>query len=429
MFEDGRAERREGGRAVRRSGGQAVGGPPPTYRVFPLPLFRLLVLLSTLLTAFPPFRLSALHAQNPSDIESSRKRLEEIRAERDRLRREQEQLENQVRDAGAELRNIERQREVSNRLVNELERQMRGLGDQLLSSSQQLALAQDNLADRRAVLERRLVDIYKRGPLYTFQVLLSAESFGDLLSRYKYLYLQNRQDRSLVEDIGKLENRIRQQRGELVNTQEDLDRRREERASELKSYEILAEQRSAQLSRLKRSSESTQQRLTALERDEARLNELLASLERARKGAAGASVAGAGLTTADLGSLDWPVEGRILFRFGRDTLPSGAVIRRNGIGIAAPAGSPVKAVSSGRVALVQRLGTYGLTVALEHGNGYFSLYMQLGSAAVTTGATVQKGEVIGTVGGENTDQGPHLYFEIRGDHQIALDPADWLRRR
>jgi septal ring factor EnvC (AmiA/AmiB activator) len=429
MFDGGRAERREGGRAVRRSGGQAVGRPAPTYRRSALPPFRLLLVVSALLTALPPFRPSALHAQNPSDIESSRKRLEEIRAERDRLRREQEQLENQVRDAGAELRNIERQREVSNRLVNELERQMRGLGDQLLSSSQQLALAQDNLADRRAVLERRLVDIYKRGPLYTFQVLLSAESFGDLLSRYKYLYLQNRQDRSLVEDIGKLENRIRQQRGELVNTQEDLDRRREERASELKSYEILAEQRSAQLSRLKRSSESTQQRLTALERDEARLNELLASLERARRGAAGASVAGAGLTTADLGSLDWPVEGRILFRFGRDTLPSGAVIRRNGIGIAAPAGSPVKAVSSGRVALVQRLGTYGLTVALEHGNGYFSLYMQLGSAAVTTGATVQKGEVIGTVGGENTDQGPHLYFEIRGDHQIALDPADWLRRR
>ena len=155
-----------------------------------------------------------LHAQNPQpDLESSRKRLEDIRAERDRLRREQQQLESQVRDAGAELRNIERQREVTNRLVNELERQMRGLGDQLLSSSQQLALAQDNLADRRAVLDRRLVEIYKRGPLYTFQVLLTAESFGDLLSRYKYLYLQNRQDRSLVEDIARLGNRIRQQPG------------------------------------------------------------------------------------------------------------------------------------------------------------------------------------------------------------------------
>src|SRR5687767_12450820 len=112
-------------------------------------------------------RLTAagLSAQTPQpDFEASRRRLEDIRAERDRLRREQQQLESQVRDAGAELRNIERQREVTNQLVNELERQMRGLGDQLLSSSQELALAQDNLADRRAVLERRLVDIYKRGP-------------------------------------------------------------------------------------------------------------------------------------------------------------------------------------------------------------------------------------------------------------------------
>jgi len=388
-------------------------------------------LVLTVLTV--PTVPSVLAAQNPAaDAEASRRRLDEIRSERDRLRREQDRLEGQVRDAGAELRNIERQREATNRIVNELERQMRGLGDQLLSSSQQLALAQDNLADRRAVLNRRLVEIYKRGPLFTFQVLLTAESFGDLLSRYKYLYLQNRQDRSLVEDITRLESRIRLQRGELVGVQTDLDRRREERASELKSYEILAEERSARLSRLRRSSESTQQRISALERDEARLNDILASLDRARRPRAAAlpaSPGGADLTTADLGSLDWPVSGRILFRFGRDTLPSGAVIRRNGIGIAAPAGTPVKAVSSGRVALVQRLGTYGLTVVVEHGNGYFSLYMQLGSASVAAGESIQRGQSIGTVGGENTDQGAHLYFEIRGENQIALDPADWLRRR
>jgi septal ring factor EnvC (AmiA/AmiB activator) len=383
-----------------------------------------------------PLLAPRLQAQTPQpDFEASRRRLEDIRAERDRLRREQQQLESQVRDAGAELRNIERQREVTNRLVNELERQMRGLGDQLLSSSQELALAQDNLADRRAVLERRLIDIYKRGPLHTFQVLLTAESFSDLLSRYKYLYLQNRQDRSLVQDIGRLENRIRQQRGELVNVQEDLDRRREERATELKSYQELAEERSARLGRLRRTSESTQQRISALERDEARLNEVLAGLERARRTPGRGSTprptvpGGGDLTTADLGSLDWPVSGRILFRFGRDTLSSGAVIRRNGIGIAAAVGTPVRAVSSGLVRVVQRLGTYGLTVVVEHGNGYFSLYMQLASAAVAVGSTVQKGESVGTVGGANTDDGPHLYFEIRGENQIALDPTDWLRRR
>src|SRR5881628_2998661 len=115
--------------------------------------------LTTVLCVLASLRLCApTAAQNPpSEIEASRRRLDEIRAERDRLRHEQEKLESQVRDAGAELRNIERQREVTNSIVNELERQMRGLGDRLMSSSQQLALAQDNLADRRAVLERRLV--------------------------------------------------------------------------------------------------------------------------------------------------------------------------------------------------------------------------------------------------------------------------------
>jgi len=369
-----------------------------------------------------------------SDIEASRRRLEDIRAERDRLRREQDRLEGQVRDAGSELKNIERQRDATNRIVNELERQLRSLGDQLLSSSQQLALAQDNLADRRAVLHRRLVEIYKRGPLYSFQVLLSAESFSDLLSRYKYLYLQNRQDRSLVTDIAALESRIRRQRGELVNVREDIDRRKEERSTELRSFQSLAEDRAAQLNRLSRSRESTKQRMSALERDEQRLMDVLASLERNRRSAARTTPAptgpsGGALTTADLGSLEWPVSGTILFQFGRDTTRSGAVIRHNGIGIGAPTGTPVKAVSSGRVALVQRLGTYGLTVVLEHGNGYFSLYMQLASASVETGATVTRGQAIGTVGGDNSEYGSHLYFEIRGENQIALDPADWLRRR
>ncbi len=334
----------------------------------------------------------------------------------------------------AELRNIERQREATNRLVNELERQMRGLGDQLLSSSQQLALTQDNLADRRAVLDRRLVEIYKRGPLHTFQVLLTSGSFADLLARYKYLYLQNRQDRSLVQDIGRLEDRIRRQRGELVTVRDELDRRREERESELRSYRVLADDRAASLARLRRTRQTTTERISALDRDEARLNELLAALERSRRatrpgGGARPAPAPGALTTADLGQLDWPVQGTILFRFGRDTLPSGAVIRRNGIGIGAPAGTPVRAVSPGRVALVQRLGTYGLTVVVEHGNGYFSLYMQLATTAVSQNEAIVKGQVVGTVGGENTAEGSHLYFEIRGENQIALDPADWLRRR
>ena len=66
---------------------------------------------------------------------------------------------------------------------------------------------------------------------------------------------------------------------------------------------------------------------------------------------------------------------------------------------------------------------------LEHGNGYYSVYSHLQSAAVKLGASVARGEAIGGVGGENSDYGPHLHFEIRGENQVALDPTEWLRRR
>jgi murein hydrolase activator len=386
---------------------------------------RILLLLA--LTLAP-----SLHAQG--DLEESKRRLEEIRTERDRLERQRERLQGQVHDVNDELSNLERQRESTQRIVNEIERQIGGLASQLDRSSAELILAQDNLAERRAVLQRRLVDIYKRGTLHTFQVLLAAESFGDLLSRYKYLYLTSEQDRSLVMDVEKLRNRVVQQRNNILNVRGELDRRREEREAEFSKYSELASRRSRRLQSLQRSARSTERRLGELQRDESRLNGLLASLERSRRDEASRALRGGvsapgSITTADLGKLDWPVEGTIVYRFGRDTLPSGGIIRWNGVGIAAPIGTRVKAVEAGKVRLVGQFGTYGLTIVLEHGNGYYSVYSHLESADVKLGGSVSKGSSIGSVGGQNSDYGPHLHFEIRGENQIALDPATWLRRR
>lgn len=380
--------------------------------------------------------------QTPTDPDASRRRLDAIRQEREQLQRQQQRIQSQVTDVGAALRNIDRQREATNRLVNAIESEISGLGSQLERSAAEMMLHQDNLAERRAVLRRRLADIYKRGPLYTFQVLLAAESFGDLLTRYKYLYLSSRQDRDLVTDVEQLTRKVQTQRNELLGISDALERRREEREAELERYADLAQERQSQLRNLQRTSQQTAQRLTALERDEAALNTLLANIERNRRASEASRAArpGAGttpvgtaakpnLTTAALGKLDWPVDGEIILEFGRDTLASGAVVRNNGIGIRAPVGTPVKAVEGGTVQLVQRLSTWGLSVIVEHGNGYYSLYMQLQNASVRQGQEITKGMVVGTVGGANSDRGPHLYFEIRGANQIALDPTAWLRRR
>jgi len=374
---------------------------------------------------------SVAHSQNnvPQQLEESRRRIEQIRREREQLQEERTRLQGQAHTLDQELSNIERQRETTNRIVNELESQIGGLNVQVDKVSSDLALAEDNLAEKRAVVSRRLVDIYKRGPLYGFQVLLAAESFGDLLSRYKYLYLTSRQDRTLLQEVESLRDRVQRQRQEVVQMRSEFSRRRAERETELQNYGTLANERSQRLRQVQRSTRSTEQRLSDLERDENRLNDLLATLERNRRaGDAGTTGAGS-LTTSDIGKLDWPVDGNILYPFGRVTLPSGGVIRRNGIGIAASPGTPVKAVESGTVEFIQRLSTYGLTLGIQHGNGYRSLYMHLGETRVAVGAAITRGQVIATVGEATSDEGSNLYFEIRGENGIALDPADWLRRR
>jgi septal ring factor EnvC (AmiA/AmiB activator) len=376
--------------------------------------------------------------QTTQDLQESRRRLGEIKAERERLQRQQQQLQGQVHDVEDELDNIERQKQSTSRIVVEIERQIGGLSSQLDQASTELVLAQDNLAERKAVLERRLVDIYKRGPLYTWKVLLTAESFGDLLRRYKYLFLSSEQDRALVTDVQRLRDRVAKQRSEIVAVREQLGASRLEREQELSRYSMLAGQREKRLGTLQRSARANEKRLVQLEQDASRLNNVLAALEKAardeaarnrRTPARATTPVPGSLTTASIGRLNWPVEGRIVYRFGRDTLPQGGVIRWNGVGIAAPPGTPVHAVEAGRVRLVETMGTYGLTVILEHGNGYYSIYSHLQGAAVKAGQDVAKGQVLGAVGGENSDYGPHLHFEIRGENQMALDPEDWLRRR
>ena len=85
-------------------------------------------------------------------------------------------------------------------------------------------------------------------------------------------------------------------------------------------------------------------------------------------------------------------------------------------------------MSSGLVRLVDRLGTYGLTVIVHHGGDDYTLYGSLSSVSVKKDQIVSKGQVIGTVGVTDPDMPPHLYFGVRPGGK-AVDPLEWLRGR
>lgn len=376
-----------------------------------------------------------LPAQRPptfdQQMRDNQHRLETIRQERSSVEAELTRLRTAAHSLADELSNLEQQKQSTTRIVNELDRQINGLAGQLDQTTTDLLLAQDALQEKRAVLERRLVDIYKRGPLYGYQVLLAAESFGDLLSRYKYLYLVSRQDRKITDDMDRLRRRIAGERRVLVEARDALGRRRTERADELDRFQTIERDRRENLRVARRDAQQAERRLSQLERDEHSLNDRIEALERARREAEARGVAsGAGsITTADLGRLTWPVDGRVLYGFGIEQGPNNTRIPRHGIGIGAPVGTAVKVVSGGTVSLAGPLGLYLTSVLVDHGGGYYSFYAYLNDATVKTGDRVIAGQVIGHVGGENSDEGPHLHFEIRGQGGIALDPVNWLRTR
>ena len=95
-----------------------------------------------------------------------------------------------------------------------------------------------------------------------------------------------------------------------------------------------------------------------------------------------------------------------------------------GVDYAAPRGTAVKASGDGQVVFAQRKGGYGLTVILQHGSDYTTLYAHLSrfSKGIRPGSQVRQGQIIGYVGSTGLATGPHLHYEfrVRGVHRDPL---------
>ena len=365
-------------------------------------------------------------------MRAQREELDRIRRERADLERRMANLQGSVHDLRDEVANLDRQRVATELVLRTLERQLAAINNDIAETTNRMAMAEGDLTFRRTTLQKRLIDIYKRGPLHSAEALLTARSFGELVARYKYLHELAVHDRALVKRVELLRDDIARQRGELVKLRDAVEENRSDKQREEERLAILTKLRSTSLVQAQRSTQQIQDRLARIRQSESRLGSVIASIDADRRRSEGtrpnAPRTPSTLRTTDLGRLDWPVDGTFLFRFGRVINPNNTTTRWNGVGIQAPIGTPVRAVAPGKVASVGQLGTYGLTVIVDHGGGYFSIYASLNSANVQKGATVRKGDNIGTVGVSDPDLKPHLHFEIRTPPDgKAVDPESWLR--
>ncbi|MEW2472830.1 M23 family metallopeptidase [Micromonospora gifhornensis] len=102
-----------------------------------------------------------------------------------------------------------------------------------------------------------------------------------------------------------------------------------------------------------------------------------------------------------------------------------------GIDFALPAGTPVRAAFGGTVTKAGDVGDgYGISVVIDHGNGYLTHYAHLSTARVSVGEKVSTGQTIGLEGSTGDSTGPHLHFEVhQGQMWNQIDPAPFLRAR
>ena len=126
-----------------------------------------------------------------------------------------------------------------------------------------------------------------------------------------------------------------------------------------------------------------------------------------------------------------PVPGSMSSRYGMRRHPVLGYRRMHaGVDFRARHGTPIVAVSDGRVTSAGRMGGCGNAVRLRHGNGTDTRYCHMSRIAVRSGATVRRGQVIGYVGSTGLSTGPHLHFEVyQGGRHVNPTSVNFATRK
>lgn len=326
-----------------------------------------------------------------------------------------------------ELGTLEQQLAEAERQVSDAVRKLAEMDEALAEQTKNLAelqqqhtQIQQTLAQERSVLAEQIRAAYMIGRHERLHLLLNQQdpsSLGRALAYHQYL-AQARAD--IMRDIIQHQTELEQAAEKIKVQEQQLRQTRNFRTAELKELEAAQQARQHNHLALQQAITQMGAELKSLKQDQARLDELIVSLQRV--------IAGFDLPDAQQvefsarkGELPWPVRASQSIAFGSSR---SSQLNWDGIVLAAPEGTKVAAVHGGRVAYADWLRGFGLMVILDHGSGFMTLYGYNQSLYKEVGDWVEAGDTIALVGQEQ--EAPGLYFAIR-QHGKAKDPGQWCR--
>jgi murein DD-endopeptidase MepM/ murein hydrolase activator NlpD len=281
---------------------------------------------------------------------------------------------------------------------------------------------------RRAVeiLESRVRAIYIEQQPDVLSILVSAESFGDLIDSYEFVNRIGLQDQKIARQVKSAKARAAAKRRATAHTRRltaasvsvintHTEEARVVRDELVSGRDTLAAARRLKRSALTSARETREGYLEEVQALAAQSEELAAAIRNAQ---AGAGSSGTGAPSA--AGFIWPVNGPVTSGYG---MRWGRL--HEGIDIAAATGTPIWAGAAGTVIYAGWLGGYGNLVVVDHGNGLATAYAHASAILVSVGQSVAQGETISLVGSTGNSSGPHLHFEVRVNG-VAVDPLLYL---
>jgi murein DD-endopeptidase MepM/ murein hydrolase activator NlpD len=324
-------------------------------------------------------------------------------------------LEAKVGDVAQKLSILERDLELHQRRLDKL-------NALYAFETERLQFLQRAYAKALHELNMRMIDLYETHDPTLVEVIIESDSFQDALDRIHYLDAIAQQDKHIAARVrhARDEMHATRERTKVVRTRVHSEtqviavrtqQQRQARDELLASKSTLAGKRSHQKSAL--ASTRKQEREWVAE-----ANALAAADARIRGQLAAAQ--GATDSTPSAAGLIWPVSGPVVspfgYRWGR---------LHAGIDIAVPYGTAIHAAAAGTVVIAGWVGGYGNYTCIDHGGGLATCYAHQSAYAVSQGASVSQGDVIGYVGCTGHCFGPHLHFEVRINGS-PVDPLGYL---
>ena len=284
---------------------------------------------------------------------------------------------------------------------------------------------------------KRVTHTYKKGRLSDLEKLLDAKSWRQAVYRAKYIKIISEHDRSLADEIRRnlieieakqtvLEREltdIRKIDKEKLSRKKWLEQRRRVRNKELGNLKRDRQKMSVALNQRKQAAQQMESIISRLERERVAR---IAELERRRKEMA---LLGSVPFKELKGKLPWPIEGKVISRFGTYQNPNLKTVTENtGIDIHGSEGTEVRSIYDGIVTTVTYIRGYGNTVILDHGDGFYSVYTHVMDVEVEENSYVNSRDIIAHVGDSGSLEGTKLHFEIWGNKD-KLNPELWLKKR